>query len=111
MKKAVSRIASLVINFFLFFTSLFFMMISVGLTDWWERCPVYIPEFIMCTAFIVIAFAMPFGVNFLLYRFWYKKTGMSKLWVIIPAAGTYLPLVFLLLVFVVSIPEWGRFVL
>lgn len=109
MKKAVSRIASLAINFFLFFTSLVFMLIPLGITDWWERCPVYIPEFIMCTVLIVIAFAVPFGVNFLLYRFWYKKAGMSKLWVIIPSAGTYLLLLFLLIVLLMSIPDWGTF--
>lgn len=109
MKKAVVRITSLAINFFLFFTSLPLMALVLAYTDRWEYYPVYISEFIMCTAFIVIAFAVPLGVNFLMYRFWYKKAGMSKLWVVIPAAGTYLLLLFLLLVFLMSIPDWGTF--
>ena len=106
MKKAASRISSLMINFFLFFTSLCFMVIPIGYTDFWERYPIYIPEFIMCIAFIVISLVLPFGANFLLYRFWYKKSGMSKLWVVIPLAATYLVLLFLLLVFLLAIPEW-----
>lgn len=106
MKKAASLISSLVINFFLFFTSLCFMVIPIGYTDFWERYPIYIPEFIMCIAFIVISLVLPFGANFLLYRFWYKKSGMSKLWVVIPLAATYLVLLFLLLVFLLAIPEW-----
>ena len=109
MKKAVSRISSLVINFFLFFTSLYFMVIPIAYTDYWERYPVYVPQFIMCIAFMLIAVALPFGANFLLYRFWYKKAGMSKLWVAIPLAATYLVLLFLLLVFFMSIPDWGNF--
>ena len=109
MKKAASRISSLVINFFLFFTSLYFMVMSVAMTDYWEYYPVYVPQFIMCIAFMLIAFALPFGANFLLYRFWYKKSGMSKLWVVIPLAATYLVLLFCLLVFLMSIPDWGNF--
>ncbi|MDE5741867.1 MAG: hypothetical protein K2H90_05400 [Oscillospiraceae bacterium] len=109
MKNAVSRIGSLAINLFLFFTSLCFMVIPIGLTDYWERYPIYISEFIMCMSFIVIALAIPFGANFLLYRFWYKKSGMSKLWVAIPLLTVYLILGLLLVVFIFSIPEWGRF--
>lgn len=106
MKKAVSRISSLVINFFMFCISFYFMLMSVAMTDYWERYPIYIPEFIMCIAFIVISLALPFAANFLLYRFWYKKSGMSKLWVAIPLAATYFLLLGLLLVFLFSIPEW-----
>ena len=106
MGKVVSRIVSLAINFGLFFISLYFMVISVGMTDYWERYPVYIPEFIMCIAFIVISFAVPFAANFLLYRFWYKKSGMSKLWVVIPLLGTYLVLGYLLFAFFISVPDW-----
>lgn len=109
MKKAASRISSLVINFFLFFTSLYFMVIPIAYTDNWERYPVYVPQFIMCMAFIVIALALPFTANFLLYKFWYKKSGMSKLWIVIPLLGTYLVLLFWLLVFLMSIPDWGNF--
>lgn len=107
MGKAVSRIVSLVINFWLFFISLYFMVISVAMTDYWERYPVYIPEFIMCIAFIVISLAVPFAANFLLYRFWYKKSGMSKLWIAVPLLGTYLALLFLLLAFFISVPDWA----
>lgn len=106
MKKAASRISSLVINFFLFFTSLYFMVIPIAYTDNWERYPVYVPQFIMCIAFIVIALALPFTANFLLYRFWYKKAEMSKLWVAIPLAATYLVLLLGLVVFLLSIPDW-----
>ena len=109
MKKAASRISSLVINFFLFFTSICFMVIPIGYTDFWERYPIYIPEFIMCIAFIVISLVLPFGANFLLYRFWYKKAGMSKLWIVIPLLGTYLILFFGVIVFLMSIPDWGNF--
>lgn len=106
MKKAVSRISSLVINFFLFFTSLYFMVIPIAYTDHWEYYPVYVPQFIMCIAFMLIAFALPFGANFLLYRFWYKKSGMSKLWIVIPLLGTYIVLVLGVVIFLFSIPEW-----
>ena len=107
MGKSVSRIVSLAINFLLFFISIYFMAIPLGITDYWERYPVYIPEFIMCTAFIVISLAVPFAANFLLYKFWYKKSGMSKLWVAIPLLGTYIVLGYLLLAFFISIPDWA----
>lgn len=109
MKKAASRISSLAINFFLFFTSMYFMVIPIAYTDYWERYPVYVPQFIMCIAFMLIAVALPFGANFLLYRFLYKKAGMSKLWVIIPLLGTYLMLLLGVVVFLMSIPDWGNF--
>lgn len=109
MKKAASRISSLVINFFLFFTSLYFMVIPIAYTDHWERYPVYVPQFIICIVLMLIAFALPFASNFLLYRFWYKKAGMSKLWVIIPLLGTYLVLLLGVVVFLMSIPDWGNF--
>lgn len=109
MKKAASRISSLAINFFLFFTSMYFMVIPIAYTDYLERYPVYVPQFIMCIAFMLIAVALPFGANFLLYRFWYKKAGMSKLWVIIPLLGTYLMLLLGVVVFLMSIPDWGNF--
>ena len=109
MKKFASCIISVIINLMLFFTSLYFMVMSVAMTDYWEYYPVYVPQFIMCIAFMLIAFALPFGANFLLYRFWYKKAGMSKLWIVIPLLGTYLILLFCLLVFLMSIPDWGNF--
>lgn len=109
MKKTASRICSLVINLFLFCISFYFMLISAAMTDYWERYDIYIPEFIMCAAFIVISLALPFAANFLLYRFWYKKSGMSKLWAAIPLAATYLVLLFVLLVFLMSIPDWSNF--
>lgn len=76
------------------------------MTDWWERYPIYIPEFIMCIAFILIAFALPLAANLLLYRFWYKKAGMSRRWIIIPLAVTYLAAGLLLFVFGFFSPEW-----
>ena len=107
MKKSASCIISVLINLMLFFTSLLFMAISFGMTDYWERYPIYIPELIMCIAFIVIALAVPFTANFLLYRFWYKKFGISKLWVAVPLSFTYLVLVYLLSVFIFFIPDWA----
>ena len=109
MKKAAVRAASAAINFCLFFVSFYFMAIPLGISDYWERYPIYIPEFIMCTAFIVIAFAVPFAANFLLYRFWYKRAGISKLWIIIPLLCIYLALGFWLIVFFMTVHDCGTF--
>lgn len=109
MKKAAVRAASAAINFCLFFVSFYFMAIPLGISDYWERYPIYIPEFIMCMALIAIALALPFGANFLLYRFWYKKAGISKLWIIIPLLCIYLVLGFWLIVFFMTVYDCGTF--
>lgn len=109
MGKIAVRIGSLAVNIFLFFISLYFSLIALALSDYWERYPVYISEFIMCAAFMLISLALPIAANLLLYRFWYKKAGMSKLWLIIPLLAVYIVLGLLLIVFLFSIPEWERF--
>ncbi|MCM1329077.1 MAG: hypothetical protein NC253_06495 [Ruminococcus sp.] len=109
MKKTAVGVTSLIINIFLFLVSLCFSVIAVGLTDWWERYPVYIPEFIMCAAFMLVSLALPIAANLLLYKFWYKKSGMSKLWVIVPLLAICLVWGFMLTAFLFSIPEWGEF--
>ena len=109
MGKAAIRIASAAINFCLFFVSFYFMAIPLGISDYWERYPIYIPEFIMCIAFIVIALAVPFGASFLMYRFWYKKAGVHKLWIIIPLLFIYLVLGFLLIMFFTTVHDCRNF--
>jgi len=80
----VAKVFSVILNLALAYVV--FWAVALGLwfiktygiiTDTWK---IYISEFNMGFIFLETAFFVPYGLNVLLYKFWYRKMGLSKWW-------------------------------
>lgn len=97
----VTKIFSLILNLVIFWSVIYAVCGGLWLMSadghYYKLESIHLSDFFNGLIIIETAVFLPYGLNLLLYKLWYKKTGLSKYWIfpaIVIGAGALIVCVF-----------------